>query len=146
MFTFVLASGDFLAPELVGGIEGFTYGRLVFSQFGLAFNWPLGAALSVLLDGGRAGGDLRRAASLEPALAIMMRNRFIDLPLAAVAVLVYVSLYLPILLVFLLSFFSMRRGKVNWDTFSLSWYAKLFENDALGGAPPGTRCLSEASR
>ena len=49
MFTFVLASGDFLAPELVGGIEGFTYGRLVFSQFGLAFNWPLGAALSVLL-------------------------------------------------------------------------------------------------
>lgn len=49
MFTFVLTSGDFLAPELVGGIEGFTYGRLVFSQFGLAFNWPLGAALSVLL-------------------------------------------------------------------------------------------------
>lgn len=49
MFTFVLASGDFLAPELVGGIEGFTYGRLVFSQFGLAFNWPLGAALSILL-------------------------------------------------------------------------------------------------
>jgi len=49
MFTFVLASGDFLAPELVGGIEGFTYGRLIFSQFGLAFNWPLGAALSVLL-------------------------------------------------------------------------------------------------
>ena len=64
----------------------------------------------------------------------MMRNRFIDVPLAAVAVLVYVSLYLPILLVFLLSFFSMRRGKVNWDSFSLSWYPKLFENDALGGA------------
>lgn len=49
MFTFVLATGDFLAPELVGGIEGFTYGRLIFSQFGLAFNWPLGAALSILL-------------------------------------------------------------------------------------------------
>lgn len=49
MFTFVLASGDFLAPELVGGIEGFTYGRLIFSQFGLAFNWPLGAALSIVL-------------------------------------------------------------------------------------------------
>lgn len=49
MFTFVLAVGDFLAPELVGGIDGFTYGRLVFSQFGLAFNWPLGAALSIFL-------------------------------------------------------------------------------------------------
>ena len=49
LFTFVLAVGDFLAPELVGGIEGFTYGRLIFSQFGLAFNWPLGAALSIVL-------------------------------------------------------------------------------------------------
>ncbi len=49
MFTFVLATGDFLAPELVGGIQGFTYGRLVFSQFGLAYNWPLGAAMSIIL-------------------------------------------------------------------------------------------------
>ncbi len=49
MFCFVLAVGDFLAPELVGGTRGFTYGRLVFSQFGMAFNWPFGAALSVIL-------------------------------------------------------------------------------------------------
>jgi len=49
MFCFVLALGDFLAPELVGGTQGFTFGRLVFSQFGMAFNWPLGAALSVVL-------------------------------------------------------------------------------------------------
>ena len=64
----------------------------------------------------------------------MKRGRLLDIPLAAVAAFVYVSLYLPILLVGLLSFFSMRRGKVNWDTFSLSWYAKLFENDSLGSA------------
>ncbi len=49
MFTFVLSVGDFLAPELVGGVNGLTYGRLVFSQFGIAFNWPLGAALSFVL-------------------------------------------------------------------------------------------------
>lgn len=49
MFTLVLAIGDFLAPELVGGIHGFTYGRVVFSQFGMAFNWPFGAALSAVL-------------------------------------------------------------------------------------------------
>jgi spermidine/putrescine transport system permease protein len=49
MFCFILATGDFLAPELVGGTQGFTFGRLVFSQFGMAFNWPLGAALSVIL-------------------------------------------------------------------------------------------------
>lgn len=49
MFTFVLSVGDFLAPELVGGVSGLTYGRLIFSQFGIAFNWPLGAALSLIL-------------------------------------------------------------------------------------------------
>ena len=73
-------------------------------------------------------------ASRQSALATVKRKRLLDIPLATVAALVYVSLYLPILLVFLLSFFSMRRGKVDWDTFSLSWYAKLFENDALGSA------------
>ncbi len=64
----------------------------------------------------------------------MRRVRLPDAALGAVAAFVYVSLYLPILVVFLLSFFSMRRGKVDWDSFSLDWYAKLFGNDALGGA------------
>ena len=48
-FTFVLAVGDFIAPQLVGGVSGFTYGRAVYSQFGMAFNWPFGATLAVLL-------------------------------------------------------------------------------------------------
>lgn len=48
-YTFVLSVGDFLVPELVGGVDGFTFGRLIFTQFGLAFNWPLGAAFSVIL-------------------------------------------------------------------------------------------------
>ncbi|MGO4440647.1 ABC transporter permease [Rhizobium sp. RAF56] len=48
-FVFVLAIGDFLTPQMVGGINGFTFGRIVYSQFGTAFNWPLGAALSVAL-------------------------------------------------------------------------------------------------
>lgn len=47
--TFVFAAGDFLIPELVGGPNGFTLGRLIFTQFGLAYNWPFGAALAVLL-------------------------------------------------------------------------------------------------
>jgi spermidine/putrescine transport system permease protein len=48
-FTFVLALGDFLTPQMVGGQSGFTFGRIVYSQFGLAFNWPFGSALSVIL-------------------------------------------------------------------------------------------------
>jgi spermidine/putrescine transport system permease protein len=50
-FTFVLALGDFVTPQMVGGMSGFTFGRIIYSQFGFAFNWPFGAALSVMLMG-----------------------------------------------------------------------------------------------
>jgi spermidine/putrescine transport system permease protein len=50
-FVFVLAIGDFLTPQMVGGQSGFTFGRIVYSQFGTAFNWPFGAALSVIFCG-----------------------------------------------------------------------------------------------
>jgi len=48
-FVFVLAIGDFLTPQMVGGQSGFTFGRIIYSQFGTAFNWPFGAALSAIL-------------------------------------------------------------------------------------------------
>ncbi|TGS71749.1 ABC transporter permease [Mesorhizobium sp. M3A.F.Ca.ET.201.01.1.1] len=48
-FVFVLAMGDFVTPEMVGGTSGFTFGRVIYSQFGSAFNWPFGSALSALL-------------------------------------------------------------------------------------------------
>ena len=48
-FAFVLAVGDFIAPQMVGGVAGFTYGFAVYRQFGVGFNWPFGAALAVFL-------------------------------------------------------------------------------------------------
>ena len=49
LFAFILALGDFITPQMVGGPSGFTFGRLIWSQFGLAFNWPLGAAMAAIL-------------------------------------------------------------------------------------------------
>jgi spermidine/putrescine transport system permease protein len=49
LFTFVLALGDFITPQMVGGPSGFTFGRVVWSQFGLAYNWPFGAAMGAVL-------------------------------------------------------------------------------------------------
>ena len=46
---FILALGDFVTPQLVGGTSGFTYGKIIYSNFGMAFNWPFGAALSMVL-------------------------------------------------------------------------------------------------
>jgi spermidine/putrescine transport system permease protein len=49
LFAFVLSLGDYITPQMVGGPSGFTYGRVVWSQFGMAYDWPLGAALGVML-------------------------------------------------------------------------------------------------
>jgi spermidine/putrescine transport system permease protein len=48
-FAFVLSVGDFVTPSLVGGTSGTMIGALIVSQFGLAFNWPLGAAMAIVL-------------------------------------------------------------------------------------------------
>jgi spermidine/putrescine transport system permease protein len=47
-FAFVLAAGDFVTPALVGGTNGQMIGNVIADQFGVAFNWPLGAALAVV--------------------------------------------------------------------------------------------------
>src|SRR5947209_799033 len=46
-FAFVLSLGDFLAPLLLGGPSGIMISNVVVSLFGAAFNWPLGAAISL---------------------------------------------------------------------------------------------------
>ena len=49
-FAFVLSMGDFIAPSLLGGNDSaLMVSNLVVSLFGVAFNWPLGAAVSVVM-------------------------------------------------------------------------------------------------
>ncbi|HEU5444016.1 MAG TPA: ABC transporter permease [Pseudolabrys sp.] len=48
-FTFCLTFGDFVTPFLVGGPNGTLVANTIQSQFGIAFNWPLGAALSIVM-------------------------------------------------------------------------------------------------
>jgi len=48
-FAFVLSLGDFLAPLLVGGPSGTMIANIVQSLFGAAYDWPLGASISVCI-------------------------------------------------------------------------------------------------
>jgi spermidine/putrescine transport system permease protein len=48
-FAFVLSLGDFLAPALLGGPSGIMISNIVVSLFGAAYNWPLGAAISLCM-------------------------------------------------------------------------------------------------
>jgi spermidine/putrescine transport system permease protein len=47
-FAFVLSAGDYVTPALVGGTSGLMIGNVIADQFGVAFNWPLGAALAIV--------------------------------------------------------------------------------------------------
>jgi len=49
VFTYVLALGDFVTAQMVGGPNAFSFGKIIFSQFGIAYNWPMGAALASIL-------------------------------------------------------------------------------------------------
>src|SRR6266436_3588462 len=48
-FAFVLSLGDFLSPLLLGGPSGIMISNIVVSLFGAAYNWPLGAAISLCM-------------------------------------------------------------------------------------------------
>jgi spermidine/putrescine transport system permease protein len=48
-FAFVLSLGDFLAPLLVGGASSTMISNVVQSLFGAAYDWPLGAVISVCI-------------------------------------------------------------------------------------------------
>jgi spermidine/putrescine transport system permease protein len=48
-FAFVLTLGDFLAPILVGGPSSVMIANIVQNLFGTAYDWPLGAAISVCI-------------------------------------------------------------------------------------------------
>lgn len=48
-FAFVLTFGDFLAPLLVGGSSGIMISNIVQTLFGAAYQWPLGAAISICM-------------------------------------------------------------------------------------------------
>jgi spermidine/putrescine transport system permease protein len=47
--VFSLTMGDFITPSLVGSPNGILLGNVIASQFGVAYNWPLGAAFALVV-------------------------------------------------------------------------------------------------
>ena len=45
------AAGEYVIPTILGGGKTLMYGNVIADQFGSAFQWPYGAALSVILVG-----------------------------------------------------------------------------------------------
>lgn len=47
--VFSLTMGDFITPSLVGSPTGIMLGNVISSQFGVSYNWPLGAAFALVV-------------------------------------------------------------------------------------------------
>ncbi len=49
IFVFIKCAAAYVTPTLLGGASGRMYAQVIANQFGSAFNWNFGAALSVIL-------------------------------------------------------------------------------------------------
>ena len=49
VIEFIPTVGDYITPIMVGGPKGVMIGQIVAAQFGAANNWPLGAALTIII-------------------------------------------------------------------------------------------------
>jgi len=49
IFSFVIAVGDYVTPQMVGGTQGLMIGRIIQDQFGLTYDWPFGSALAYFM-------------------------------------------------------------------------------------------------
>jgi len=49
VIEFIPTVGDYITPMMVGGPKGIMFGQIIAAQFGEANNWPLGAALTIIM-------------------------------------------------------------------------------------------------
>ena len=152
LFAFVLAMGDFLTPQMVGGTGGFTYGRLIETQFGMAFNWPGGSAMGViLLAASLAVITICRCHRATRERVTMIGGtmtggeRLTRVILGLVLACVFIILYAPVMVVAVSSLFDVRRGRVQWDSFDAGSYLSVFDNDTVVEALANTLAVGFVS-
>ncbi len=162
LFIFLLAAGDFVTPQLVGGKTGMMIGNAVATQFGIVCNWPLGSAMvfstiaiiaATLVAGflllqvvRKARRKISALASLSPSshadsapgaippspLKIRRRLSVVRLPILRIyAVLALSFLFLPVLILVLLSFNKNITGVFPLEGFTMDWYREAFNKGIL---------------
>lgn len=144
----LLAVGDYITPQLVGGLNGTMLGAVIASQFGLVGNWPLGAAMAITLlfavlavlalvvwlskvdgvldsesDSGVDRGISRYETGRLPRLRALLAWCAFVLP--------YLILYLPLLVIVFFSFNDSDAQSLPLAGFTTRWYEGLWSNTAI---------------
>ena len=152
LFCFILASADYVTPQLVGGTNGLLVGRVISDQFGPAGNLPFGAALAVAmlvslavailmlgvlgraldLVGRRSTKTVRKRSGTSglpgPLRAVASR---VDL-LKTLCIVILLFLYLPMLMVVATSFSPSPSGQLNLSGgLTLQWYRGVLDSSVF---------------
>lgn len=144
--AFLVTVGDYVTPTMVGGIDGTTLGVLISSQFGIANNWPFGAAISIALilavgtvvalvlwlcptRGVFSGDETAAGAAAQPAESAA--SRFSFLGGALIYTLVIAFLYAPLLLMVLFSFNDSTLQSLPLQRFTWRWYEEMIGDSTL---------------
>jgi spermidine/putrescine transport system permease protein len=147
VLAFVLAVGDYLSPSLVGGLSGTMVGSVIVSQFGVANNWPLGAALAVLLlvivaavagvvaRLGRSSavleGDTGAGIPTDAVPGSLAGRRLANVVSYGYLTLAYGLLYLPLLMIALFSVNDSPVQTLPIKGLSTTWYRQLLDSPEL---------------
>ena len=157
LLTFIPMCGDYVTATVLGGAKGNMIGAMIASQFSSAQNWPLGAAMAVLMIGavllvlvvGAAVVWLapwllailgpivqqfrrRRATRLRPQGAAPSRrwgiaDSLLHRLLGIWTTLVLIFLFIPVGLVFLHSFNRGNSFTIWSNAVSIKWWGELFD-------------------
>ena len=149
-FSFILTSADYIAPRMVGGLNGQMVGAVIADQFGGASNYPMGASLSIvmvigfaailgstLLLGRAVGGLARRCPRLSagrrfsgqrPNTIQYIFDFVAGLPwVEMTTVLTVLFLFAPLLTVIVFSFNTTRNPGLPFEGVTLHWYVDVLE-------------------
>ena len=139
-FCFILAAADYVAPRMVGGLDGQMIGSIIADQFGGASNYPFGATLSISMIIGfalilSACYLLERLVVRIAKAPIWRRIRFgqgIDFPAFPISELVtllaLLFLFAPLLTVFFFSFNNTPNPGLPFGGFTVRWYVDVVQD------------------
>ena len=147
VIEFIPTVGDYITPIMVGGPKGVMIGQIVAAQFGAANNWPLGAALTIIMMisitaivctfiwFARLGTVRARDMEITTTASrpVDRTRRGIDWLL--IYVILYLAfLYIPSVMLPVFSFNDSIQMVLPLKDFTLKWYAALADHAGLQSA------------
>lgn len=144
VIQFIPVVGDYITPMMVGGTRGVMIAQIVANQFGGAQNWPMGAALTIIimititiivsafiwfskLGTVRAKDMEASTARLDPP---HVSNRGFDWLLLYV-VIYLIFLYIPSFMLPIFSFNDSIHMVLPLKEFTFKWYEQMVSTPAL---------------